>query len=129
MKRCEDCTTSGLESECMSLGQCALHEPELTERWVPVPGYERFHHVSNLGRFRNMTCPRGRQVSVKVVSPIPTTHGPVVVLNEPQKGLPHRESVLLAEVLAWSLLGAVRGITITFKDGDPQNIKLANLSW
>lgn len=133
MERCEDCTGLGLERDCMASGTCLFHtgEEQELETWVPVPGYDRMHHVSSTGRFRNMMCDRGRQVCVKVITPLMDGDRPVVFLNKPAKGVPRRTSRLLAEVVLEAFHGPApdSDALVEYTDKNRGNVSPLNLRW
>ena len=109
----------------------------MKEVWRPIPGYEGYYEVSNLGRVRSV--PRTREVknryggtSVRtdkgvVMSPIEHSNGYLyVTLARDGLRINHYIHRLVARAFCE---GAEDGLVVDHKDGDKRNNHCDNLEW
>jgi len=101
----------------------------MTEKWLPVNGYEGAYQVSDLGRVRSLdrVTSHGHRRTGVILQPIAMPKGYLVVnlwwANESRIWLVHR-LVLIAFVGPEPF-----GMEALHGDGDPTNNVLANLRW
>ena len=101
----------------------------MSERWLPVPGYEGVYEVSDLGRVRSMDRldSRGRKRRGRVLSPRKTTrdHRSIsLCLNAVSRSFQVHHLVLTAFVGP-----RPEGLEGCHWDDDPTNNCLSNLRW
>jgi len=99
----------------------------MTERWLPVVGYEQFYEVSNYGKVRSKTRidALGRVREGRVLTPTGLRHVHVTLsLHGVKKQKTVHRIVLEAFVGA-----APDGTEGCHWDGNPRNNKLDNLRW
>ncbi len=97
---------------------------QATERWLPVPGYEGFYEVSDLGRVRS--------------TPRPRTRGGILSARSRPKYYPHvslwangvRRSRNVHLLVLEAFVGPCPpGLECRHLDGDKGNPALSNLVW
>lgn len=92
----------------------------MTERWLPIAGFEGLYDVSDLGNVRSIRAGR-------LLRPCPDHKGyPRVSLHKDGKSTPRRVHRLVLE----TFVGArPEGFTASHQDGDCTNNRLDNLAW
>jgi len=99
----------------------------VTERWLPVVGYEGFYEVSDLGRVRSMRrrVAGGRAVRILKPCQYPRGHLKVVLCVNGQK-----KDMLVHRLVAIAFIGPQPpGCEVCHYDGNPANNVLGNLRW
>lgn len=106
---------------------------DATERWLPVPGYEGYYDVSDLGRVRSLdrVVPHGRgavkRLRGRLLKPRFDSDGrQVVTLYGDGKRLTVRVYVLVLEAFVGP---RPPGFDCCHYDGDESNDRLSNLRW
>lgn len=92
----------------------------MSERWLPVKGYEGLYEVSDLGRFRN-----SKRMKLKKTTPDKFGYLQVRLCKDgiPATKLAHR---LVLEAFVGP---CPEGMETRHLDGDPTNNKVCNLAW
>lgn len=103
------------------------------ETWLPLPGYEGYYEVSDLGGVRSVdrtiTAANGRRMSFKgCLRKLQLNNGRVTVtLNLPDSGKQsHQVSVLVLKAFAGPRPPGMEGC---HNNGDPLDNRLINLRW
>ncbi|MDG9966947.1 NUMOD4 domain-containing protein [Achromobacter mucicolens] len=99
------------------------------EEWRPVPGYERTHEVSDLGRVRSLprVTTRGRHVGGSLMQCTPAANGYVSVSFK-VNGTVRR--FLVHRLVAMAFIPNPDGLReVDHLDGRPDNNAKANLGW
>lgn len=105
----------------------------MTERWLPVVGYEGFYEVSNLGRVRSVDRQiRHRDGSLhmypsRVLKPSVTTNGYAYISVSVNKA---QRSVAVHRLVATAFLGpAPDGMEVCHRNGDELDNRSENLRY
>jgi hypothetical protein len=92
----------------------------VSERWRPVPGYEGWYEVSDLGRVRSGA--RNRALKPYTVK---SGHQRVTLSKQNVRRSAHIHRLVLTAFLG----PAPTGMEVCHNDGDPANNLLSNLRW
>lgn len=105
----------------------ADYNPKLTteelqaEIWKPIPGFEHFYEVSNMGRVRGVRRNRLRSPNLTVKGYL---HIALFCYGERFK------PIAIHRLVAWAFIGPQKsGIVVNHLDGNPQNNRLSNLEY
>lgn len=105
----------------------------MTERWLPIPGYEGTYEVSDHGRVRSLprrvirSDGRPRTIHGGILSPVSTDDGRVTVTLP---GTPRRKHKISRLVLTAFVRPPLPGEEACHHpDHDPTNNRLDNLRW
>jgi len=102
---------------------------DLTERWLPIPGYEQSYEVSDHGRIRALDriTDRGRMWKGQMMTPatMPTGYQTVTLWQDGKQ-----KTALVHRLVLSAFSGpAPEGTEGLHGNGDPSDNSLANLSW
>lgn len=105
----------------------------MTERWLPIAGYEGFYEVSDEGRVRTVErrVPNGggtRHVGARIRRPTKTANGAALVVGL-SKGDRQRVRTVHSLVLEAFIGPRPSGMEACHGDGDATNNRLENLRW
>ena len=97
-----------------------------TEQWKPVPGYEDYYEISNLGRVRRVSPERGTWFG-RIITPNPGSDG-YPCIRFAVNGVKKTYSLHRIVALTW-VPGYEHGLQVNHKDCDKTNNAADNLEW